>query len=427
MKKTLLCLLAFSLLVGLTLPIFALDFPISTGIGKLADEAKIVKTACYGETIHFNVKDIKQGLCLTNFEDIVVVSLPNEETGKLYLANGEVRVGQSIMASSMHMLSFVPASEEIKESTFFITASHFAGGASIPCVLKFTDKHNQAPTSISESDAELTVQTSKNSLLFGRLSATDPEGDRLTFRIISTTEHGRLTLSDAKHGEYTYMPNKDFTGSDSFVYTVRDEWGNYAYLSTVNIKVKSPITDKVLEDMAESRAEHPALTLVGLNIMQAKLSGDGYYFLPEEEVSRGEFVVMAMKAAGVPVDKAHTETLFDDNASIDVAIRPYLATAQHKGYINGSFEENGLYFDASRPITRAEASVIIARILELEESESVKTFSDSSEIPVWATSSIVSLYQAGIIMRVEGGIASQMPVSRADAAQMLYAVTQAVD
>ena len=128
-----------------------------------------------------------------------------------------------------------------------------------------------------------------------------------------------------------------------------------------------------------------------------------------------------MKAAGVtPTLK---ESSFDDNAQIPASIRPYVATAQQCRYVNGRLTTAGLFFDAESPITRAEASVIIKNVLNLAEPTSVTVFADSEEIPVWAKSSLHALYSLGIIERTENGkIDAQSSLTRAQAAQMVYAV-----
>ena len=54
------------------------------------------------------------------------------------------------------------------------------------------------------------------------------------FRLGATPAHGSVTLTEI--GEYVYYPNKGFTGTDNFTYTV----SNYLGVSesvTVEIKV----------------------------------------------------------------------------------------------------------------------------------------------------------------------------------------------
>ncbi len=74
---------------------------------------------------------------------------------------------------------------------------------------------NQAPEAIPGTftvleDAELTAN----------LQGSDPDGDALTFSLVSSPEYGQLTL--AENGQFTYEPNEDFFGEDVFDFQVSD-------------------------------------------------------------------------------------------------------------------------------------------------------------------------------------------------------------
>ena len=52
------------------------------------------------------------------------------------------------------------------------------------------------------------------------LTATDDDNDTLTFRVVTQPQHGTLNLE--ANGSFTYTPNHNFNGSDSFTYKVND-------------------------------------------------------------------------------------------------------------------------------------------------------------------------------------------------------------
>ena len=62
----------------------------------------------------------------------------------------------------------------------------------------------------------------------GQLSATDADGDSLSYALADNggPAHGTVTLN--LDGSYTYMPAADFSGTDSFTYTVSDGKGGFA-------------------------------------------------------------------------------------------------------------------------------------------------------------------------------------------------------
>lgn len=63
--------------------------------------------------------------------------------------------------------------------------------------------------------------TSEDLPLDGTLEGVDIDGDPLTFAIDDAPEHGTVDL-DASTGDFTYTPDADFNGLDSFTYRVND-------------------------------------------------------------------------------------------------------------------------------------------------------------------------------------------------------------
>lgn len=80
-----------------------------------------------------------------------------------------------------------------------------------------TDSPSAAPTAIPGA-----VQTSENIPVDGTLSATDPDGDTLSFSIVSQGSLGTARIVDAVNGVFTYMPGPDTVGTDSFTFKAND-------------------------------------------------------------------------------------------------------------------------------------------------------------------------------------------------------------
>lgn len=70
------------------------------------------------------------------------------------------------------------------------------------------------------SDAKLIVD--ENTIAHGTLKATSPDGDSITFAIVDKPKHGAVTLDDVSTGAYTYTPDADYSGSDSFTFMAGD-------------------------------------------------------------------------------------------------------------------------------------------------------------------------------------------------------------
>ncbi|MBQ8908434.1 MAG: cadherin-like domain-containing protein [Clostridia bacterium] len=425
MKRKALPLILCLVLLLCSIPVTAFATLLSPAVEVLAKDATLVKSGYLGQSVAFSASDFKEALGTSELSVVTVTSLPDEKAGVLKLASSRVEKGQSISVAVLDMLKFLPVNDAVTDASFTFTAGTAAGGAEILCEIHLLEKKNEAPSLYSLDN--LSVETQKGISYFGTLSASDPEGDALHFRVISYPKYGTLTLIDAALGEYRYTPASSFTGKDSFTFVVRDEYGNYSAPTAVSIRVSRRDSTLVYADMKDNAACLASLILTERGLMLGRLSGDNLYFDPEETVSRGDFAVMAMKAAGVSAIEGLTDTCFDDNADIPDEIRPYIATAQLLGFVNGSFNGEGLYFEAERPITRAEAAVILCNVLGLEASDeavsAMAKVSEGESIPSWATPAFSALYAEGALFRCEDGLFNAKgSLSRADAAQMLYAV-----
>lgn len=80
---------------------------------------------------------------------------------------------------------------------------------------KKTPKVNKAPVA---NDAMVVTQTEV--AIESSLMASDPEGDSLTYSVVSEPTLGQLMLN--ADGTYRYEPNLETTGTDSFEFAVSD-------------------------------------------------------------------------------------------------------------------------------------------------------------------------------------------------------------
>lgn len=421
-RKLLPLILALAMLLGIVfLPSGAEQ--LTTGVSELSEDICLIKSGYIGQAVTFTENDFKQALGAPKISTVTVTSLPESKSGTLFLSSSRVSKSQNIDAGILSLLKFVPADETVEEASFTFTADNLAGGAEITCRIKLLPKKNQAP---STKDASVSVSTQSGIALYGVLGASDPEGDALMFRITSYPDHGTLTLVDKSLGEYRYTPVGSYSGKDSFSYVVRDEYGNYSREKTVSITVKKRTSSLVYEDIAGTETELAAISLTDAGVFLGRLSGDGIYFDPAATITRGEFTVMAMKVAGIKARTDLRQTFFDDDAEIPDSIKGYIATAQHMGLINGSFDGTGLYFEPNRAVTRAEAAVILCNVMDLSAGDSQMVFKDySDDVPVWAENAVTTLYTLGLMSSVDGSIwNARESLSKADAALMLYGVME---
>ena len=395
---------------------------VSYGISVLAAQTDMAVSGFAGNDIVFCEEDFRRGLNLSHVDYITVCTLPLTTEGELLLGSSRVAAGQSIAGENLSHLCFAAASDDVTQASFTFTANGSA--TPIVCKLYAVREPNSAPTLSMAPDLSLTVSTYRDLCAYGMLSAYDPEGDEMVFEIVSYPQNGSIRMSDRTVGTYVYTPNESYTGRDCFSYVARDRYGNYSAARTVNLSVDAKGTQVTYVDMERSPTEYAALAVTEAGIMSGSQIGNRYYFYPERTVSRVEFLVMAMNAAGITDIPACDATDFGDDSSIPTSMKGYVDAAYSMGYVSGTNVLGELCFLPDEEITVAEAAVIVDAVLGLggESSASLPTLSSNSDIPVWARESVSTLASVGILVSADGSFAVNEKITRGETATILAAV-----
>ena len=96
------------------------------------------------------------------------------------------------------------------------------------------------PKSVTPMANTREYSTDEDTPLEGVLSASGT-GNSPLFVVKNNPQHGQVILTEPREGKFTYTPNKDFNGNDTFNFAV-ESGGVSSTPSTVNIAV-SPIND----------------------------------------------------------------------------------------------------------------------------------------------------------------------------------------
>jgi VCBS repeat-containing protein len=101
---------------------------------------------------------------------------------------------------------------------------------------------------------------------------SDVDGDALTAALVSGSAHGTLTVN--ADGSFTYTPDADYNGPDSFTYKAND--GSTASgVATVNIGVTAVNDTPVAQDDSYSLSEDGSLTVPAAGLLANDSDGDG--------------------------------------------------------------------------------------------------------------------------------------------------------
>lgn len=418
MKK--LIILWLMIAVTVSMVGFAGSALLGSGYEVVASDVRLIKTGLLGQKLSFSDSDFKSAYAITDFASVTVDTLPSSNEGTLLLAGRRVKEGQKIKRRNVGALVFVPASGEVAMASFDFTLSYGGTDTAGRCEMKFIDRINYAPKVPEEKESSLSLTTQAEISVYGHLEGSDPEGDRLEYIIAAYPKNGALTFTDREIGAYRYTPTDSFTGYDSFTYVLRDEYGNYSEPREVGIHIIERMSSEVYADMKDRSEYNAAVAMNALGVMNGRTLGDTKYFMPDETVSKAEFVAMAMKAYGMRADTSLTKTFFDDNTDIPAALVSYVATAQRLGIVDGDYTEAGLVFEPNRGITKNEAAKIITGILGLKTSEEDGIYFENATVSASARPSVAAMFTLGIFVGDIESFSGTEIVTRAEAAEYLY-------
>ena len=120
-------------------------------------------------------------------------------------------------------------------------------------------------------------------------------------------------------------------------------------------------------------------------------------FKPDENITRIQFSAVMCKALGInTADFAGYSLDYTDAADIQPWAVEYVRAMSALGYITGRSGENGQSFAPEDSITRAEAFTIMGRAVD-GGANSVMSYADSGDIPLWAQEPMGKLSALGII------------------------------
>ena len=395
--------------------------PVSYGLRVLASREEVVFAGLCGNEISFTAEDIRRAMNLSELNYVTIRELPAPGEGTLFVGAVGAAEGQVISAGSLSLLSFA-AADDTKPTEATMEISVNGSDYAVTCRLYLLDKLNYTPTVALAPAISLRIETYKDLPTAGTVSAYDPEGDEITYEITRYAAHGRITLTDRHTGAYVYTPDPGFTGQDSFDYVVRDRYGNYSTSATVSVQVSPRPTAVTYADIDGEGNAAAILAMSEWGLMNGVRVGSETYFKPTAALSRLEFLVTAMEAAGITSEVVATATppAVTDAESIPAAMRPYVGYALQKGYINGKTMDGKVYFNPDEEITRAEAAVVLSNIIGYAVEDTVTAFADESALPAWSGEAFTSLRALGILQCPDGNARPWETMTRGDTAEWLY-------
>lgn len=411
-------LLGALILAGMVMPVKAAK--LSPGMDILSRDTNIATHGLVNTDVYMSREDLSEALGVDSVGKITVVSLPDPTLGRLQLGSRYVEVGQTIAEVNIDNLKFVPFGSNELAATFSFCRGSSTDGTVYSCTVYTLKKVNLAPVFTADaiagaSGTEASVYSGVIHL--GTLMASDPEGDALTFEILSSPTHGTVKLTDKARGYYEYTSDDTYTGKDSFTVRVTDKYGNRSEALKVVLRVGSVNDSEVFADMEGHFANEAVISCIRAGVIDSP-EGNGLFY-PNEYISRAEFLSLAMNGTGYAGFSANA-TAFADDADIPEKYKGSIAAAHALGFIDGIETQSGLCFCPNNQITRSEAAVIVSRLTGISGDGTVAVFAADDAVPTWARSAMEGLHTAGILRGSgTGSIDAYAPLTRGAAMQMI--------
>ena len=351
-------------------------------------------------------------------EGVYISAVPPAYQAELCVGSRVLRRGDILPAAALEKLKLKPVclGEADCELVYCPIASGTLGDA-VTVSLRILSGTNTAPVCSGG-----TLETYKNIANSGTLAVTDKEDETLTYQLVKEPKRGTVELHS--DGSFTYTPDKNKVGRDSFVFTATDPAGNVSNEACVKIRILKPTDKATYQDMRGDADEFAAMWLKENGIYTGCEIAGNLCFEPDSAVSRSEFLIACMQLSGLPQANGTVSTGFADELETPAWQQPYLTAAYRSGLISGTPTEAGLVFRPGESLSRAEAAVMLQKFLRLPGDTAVFAGEDESLVPAWARSAVSALSTAGIPLSAED---YEAPLTRREAARLLLAAAPAAE
>jgi hypothetical protein len=149
-------------------------------------------------------------------------------------------------------------------------------------------------------------------------------------------------------------------------------------------------------------------------------TGSGNYS-PDAKLTRGEFIVLLMKAYGIAPDTNPADNFSDAGSTY---YTDYLAATKRLGISEGTGNN---MFAPNKQITRQEmftllynALKVIGQLPQSDSGKALSNFTDAGQIASWAKDAMALLVKMGTVGGSNGALNPSATTTRAEMAQVLY-------
>jgi hypothetical protein len=165
-----------------------------------------------------------------NSEDTGIFTGPNPETDRV-IKSGDLVPGLGTVTAVWQITA--EALNNAGQVAFGVTYDN-GDGTPRGAIIR-ADPPNRPPAALDG-----TASVIAGASVSGTLSASDPDGDALTYAIVANGSKGTAVVTNASTGGYTYTANTDTSGDDTFTFQATDSHGVGSNVATVTVDIQPP-------------------------------------------------------------------------------------------------------------------------------------------------------------------------------------------
>ncbi|MBU5616083.1 tandem-95 repeat protein, partial [Psychrobacter sp. TAE2020] len=197
---------------------------------------------------------------------------------------GTAAINGKVVVNADGSYTYTPNTNFNGTDSFTYTVSDGQGGLITKTANITVASVNDLPVSTNTA-----ITATEDTVAKGMLAkATDADGDALTYAIATNSANGKVVVG--KDGSYTYTPNADFNGSDSFTYTINDGKGGII-TQTANVTIAAvndaPVSENSIIGVAENIID------TGVLAEATDVDGDTLTYALSTEAANGTVTVNA--------------------------------------------------------------------------------------------------------------------------------------
>lgn len=360
--------------------------------------ADFSKTQTQNSAVYFSPDDFKSNVTAEDGEVTAIKLMNLPDRGSLTYQGAPVSEMQEIPIENAGELLYTPEQDAVYTTTFQYqakTTGQYSKAATIS--VSITDV-TSGPLRVENASITTKKNTPVSSTLIGH-SETELSGQP-EFMIVDAPTKGKVDVTDVHSGAFTYTPFTDQTGEDSFTFKL--VFSPYeSEPATVTITIEDTPETSLFQyaDLGTHWAAYSAAMLVERNITIGEKIGNQYYYHPDKQLTRGDFVLLLTAAVGLDSLPEYTGSarFADEDEMPSYLIEPAYR-AMEAGIINGIADGDKIYFGANNSLTRVEAFVMVNNAINPNYESTIDLdFADVNDIPLWAVQAIKNMEGYGLI------------------------------